>query len=87
VEMKKRGARRADDGIAMLSSGKSSLFWKAEAGAIYIDAGDGGRRLVSTTSTALLSPLGWGMSCAMGSLVESVCTFARVGKTELGWGR
>jgi hypothetical protein len=69
-EEEERGAGRADGGIAILSSGKSSSSWKAEAGAIHVDAGDDSGRLVSTTSTALLSPLGWESSCIMGSLVE-----------------
>jgi hypothetical protein len=67
-------------------SAMSSWSWEAHAGAIHVDAGDGGRRLASTTSTSLLSPLGWERSCAMGSLEESVCAFALVGKTELGSG-
>jgi hypothetical protein len=70
----------------ILSSAMSSWSWEVHAGAIHVDAGDGGGRLVSMTSTSLLSPLGRGRPREIGSMVESVCTLALASKTELGWG-
>jgi hypothetical protein len=73
-------------GIAILSSAMSSWSWEVHAGAIDVDAGDGSGRLVSMTSTSLLSPLGRGRPREIGSTVGNVCTSALVGETELGWG-
>jgi hypothetical protein len=73
-------------GIAILSSAMSSWSWEVHAGAIHVNAGDRGGRLVSMISTALLSPLGRGRPREIRSIVESVCTLALASKTELGWG-